>query len=87
MHTLKYSDTELIVPLPEAQISADVESNQLDLPKRTLQELVTEALNHPIGSNRWKRLYAREKPCASLSLILRAAGSTWSGICLFRWTG
>lgn len=72
MHTLKYSTTEWIVPLPESQIAADVESNHLDLPKHTLQELVTQALDHPIGSKPLEEIvHPGETVCIIVSDITR----------------
>lgn len=74
MHTLKYSNTEFTVSLPEEQIVADVESNRLDLPKRTVQELVTDALDHPIGS---KPLEEIVRPGETVCIIVSDITRHW----------
>lgn len=50
MHTMKYSNIEFDVNIPEEQIACELESNVVDLPQRTVKEHIEYALDNPIGA-------------------------------------
>ena len=47
---MKYGQTEFEVHLPPELIAAELEPNQVDLPRRTTAEHIRWALDHPIDS-------------------------------------
>ena len=50
MHTMKYSNIEFDVNIPEEQIACELESNVVELPQRTVKEHIEYALDNPIGA-------------------------------------
>ena len=50
MHTMKYSNIEFEVNIPETQIACELESNVVDLPQRSVKEHIEYALDNPIGA-------------------------------------
>ena len=50
MHTMKYSNIEFEVNIPEKQIACELESNVVDLPQRSVKEHIEDALDNPIGA-------------------------------------
>ncbi|MGM9532084.1 lactate racemase domain-containing protein, partial [Intestinibacter sp.] len=50
MHTMKYSNIEFDVNIPEEQIACELESNVVELSQRTVKEHIEYALDNPIGA-------------------------------------
>lgn len=50
MHKMKYSNVEFEVNIKEEQIACELESNEVELPKRTVKEHIEYALDNPIGA-------------------------------------
>ena len=50
MHTMKYSNIEFDVNIPEEQIACELESNVVELPQRSVKEHIEYALDNPIGA-------------------------------------
>ena len=50
MHTMKYSNIEFEVNIPETQIACELESNVVELPQRSVKEHIEYALDNPIGA-------------------------------------
>ena len=53
MHTMKYSNIEFEVNIPETQIACELESNVVDLPQRSVKEHIEYALDNPVWSRRY----------------------------------
>ena len=69
---MKYGQTEFEVHLPPELIAAELEPNQVDLPRRTTAEHIRWALDHPIDSAPLKSLVkAGDKVCVVISDVTR----------------
>ena len=69
---MKYGQTEFEVHLPPELIAAELEPNQVDLPRRTTAEHIRWALDHPIDSAPRKSLVkAGDKVCVVISDVTR----------------
>ena len=49
MHTMKYSNIEFDVNIPEEQIACELESNVVELPQRTVKEHIETVENELIN--------------------------------------
>ena len=72
MHTLRYGNAQIPVPLPEGQIVQELLSNPVELPRRTPAERVRYALDHPIGADPLEEVVAPgDTVCIVISDITR----------------
>lgn len=72
MISLSYNGREIPVPLPEGQILQTVEANRIHLPEGTPEELVEQALEHPVGAPPLEAVIAPgETVCIVISDITR----------------
>lgn len=72
MESMKYSNTAFPVSLDPKQVVAEVHANTIDLPKRTVQEHIEYALDHPIGAGPLEdAVHAGDKVCILISDVTR----------------
>ncbi len=72
MVSMKYSNTEFAVHLPEGQIAEVLEANKVNLPERTVPEIIADALDHPIGAGPLSEyVKAGETVCILISDVTR----------------
>lgn len=71
---LKYGDREFKVNLPDGQIKLVLNPNPVDLPERTPRELIEEALDNPIGTDRIENIV---KPGEKVCIVISDSTRSW----------
>ncbi|MBP7175877.1 MAG: nickel-dependent lactate racemase [Thermoclostridium sp.] len=67
-YALKYGNSEFVVALADEQIKQVLEANPVRLVPGTPRELIEDALNHPVGSDRIENIVqSGEKVCVIIS--------------------
>ncbi len=77
MHTMKYSNIEFDVNIKEEQIACELESNVVELPKRTVKEHIEYALDNPIGAG---KLSTVVKKGDTVAIIISDVTRKWQAI-------
>ena len=71
---LKYGDREFKVNLPDEQIKLVLEPNPVKLPAGTPRELIEEALDNPVGTDRIENIV---KPGEEVCIIISDSTRSW----------